>query len=39
MVAETKLTKRALKKMLDKKVDVYLNAEEAVKMGIADIIV
>ena len=39
IVTETNLTKRDLKKMLDKKVDVYLNAEEAVKMGIADIII
>ena len=30
---------KTLQKMLDKKVDVYLNAEEAVKHGIADIIV
>jgi len=39
LVKETKLTKRQFKKMLDKKVDVYLNAEEAVEYGIADIIV
>jgi ATP-dependent Clp protease, protease subunit len=39
MVAETKLTRTALKKMLNKKVDVYLNAKEAVELGIADIIV
>jgi ATP-dependent protease ClpP protease subunit len=39
MVAETNLTKRDLKRMLDKKVDVYISAEEAVKYGIADIIV
>jgi hypothetical protein len=30
---------RQLKKMIDKKVNVYLSAEEAVKLGIADIIV
>lgn len=39
LVAETKMTKRQLQKMLDKKVDVYIDAEEAVKLGIADIIV
>ena len=36
---ETKITRRELKKMLNKKVDLYFNAEEAVKYGIADIIV
>ena len=36
---ETKLTKKQLKKMLDKRVNVYLNAEEVVEMGIADVII
>ena len=39
LVEETKLTERQLKKMLNKNLDVYLTAEEAVKYGIADIIV
>ena len=39
LVAETKLTKRKINDILNKKVDVYLSAEDAVKMGIADIIV
>lgn len=36
---ETKMTYNELRKMIDKKVNVYLSAEEAVKLGIADIIV
>jgi ATP-dependent Clp protease protease subunit len=36
MVKETKFTKRSLKKLLDKGVNVYLSAEEAIKYGIAD---
>ena len=39
LVAETKMTKKQLKKMLERKVNVYLSAEEAVELGIADIIV
>jgi len=39
LVAETNMTKSQLKKMLERKVNVYLSAEEAVKLGIADIIV
>ena len=39
LVAETKMSKTQLKKMLDRKVNVYLSAEEAVELGIADIIV
>ncbi len=39
LVAETKMTKSQLKKMLDRKVNVYLSAEEAVELGIADIII
>jgi ATP-dependent Clp endopeptidase proteolytic subunit ClpP len=36
LCAETLLTKRQLKKMLDQKVNVYLTAEEAVEYGLAD---
>tara|TARA_Y100000114_G_scaffold136244_1_gene137596 strand:- start:195 stop:938 length:744 start_codon:yes stop_codon:yes gene_type:complete len=39
LVEETDMTKRMVKKLLDKKVNVYLNAEQAVDYGIADIIV
>ena len=39
LVEETKMTKRQLTKLMDKKVNVYLTAEQAVKYGIADEIV
>ena len=39
MVEETNLTEKQLKRMLSKNLDLYLTAEEAVKYGIADIIV
>jgi len=39
LVTETKMTKSRLKKILDRKVNVYLSAEEAVELGIADIII
>ena len=39
LVSETKMTKSRLKKMLNRKVNVYLSAEEAVELGIADIII
>ena len=39
LVKETNMTKKQLKKMLERKVNVYLSAEEAVELGIADIIV
>ena len=39
LIAETNITKSQLKKMLERKVNVYLSAEEAVKLGIADNIV
>ena len=39
LVAETDLTKKQLKNMLERKVNVYLSAEEAVEYGIADIII
>jgi len=39
LVSETNMTERQLRRMLNKKMDVYLNAEEAVKLGIADMII
>tara|TARA_Y100000593_G_scaffold76180_1_gene140695 strand:- start:5476 stop:6198 length:723 start_codon:yes stop_codon:yes gene_type:complete len=39
LVQETDMTKRYLKKLMDRKVNVYLTAEEAVELGIADIII
>lgn len=39
LVAETDMTKSDIKEMLQRNVNVYLSAEEAVKLGIADIIV
>lgn len=39
LIEETKMTKRYIKKLLNKKVNVYLTAEEAVQLGIADIII
>ena len=39
LLSETKITKRAMNKMLAKKTDIYLSAQEAVDLGIADIIV
>ena len=39
LVSETKLTRSKLKKMLERKVNVYLSAEQAVELGIADIII
>jgi ATP-dependent Clp protease protease subunit len=39
LVENTKLTKKKLTKMLNEKVNVYLSAEEAVELGIADIII
>lgn len=36
---ETNMTEAKLKRMLNKKVNIYLSAEEAVELGIADIIV
>jgi len=39
LVSETKMTKEEIKNMLERKVNVYLSAEEAVKLGIADIII
>tara|TARA_R110000824_G_scaffold167240_1_gene344096 strand:+ start:835 stop:1470 length:636 start_codon:yes stop_codon:yes gene_type:complete len=39
LVAETTMTKKDVKNLLERKVNVYLSAEEAVEYGIADIIV
>ena len=39
LIAETKLTRVKLKKMIERKVNVYLSAEEAVELGIADEII
>lgn len=36
---ETNMSKSQIKKMLERKVNVYLSAEEAVELGIADIII
>lgn len=39
LISETRLTRVKLKKMLERKVNVYLSAEEAVELGIADKII
>ena len=39
LASETNMTPKYIKKLVDKKTNVYLNAEEAVDLGIADIIV
>ena len=39
LISETKMTRKQLKNMLERKVNVYLSAEEAVELGIADIII
>jgi len=39
LVEETNMTKEDIKNMLERKVNVYLSAEEAVELGIADIII
>ena len=39
LVEETSMSKTQIKKLLEKKVNVYLTAEEAVELGIADIII
>lgn len=36
MASETHMTKRQLQKLIDRKVNVYLTAEEAIEYGIAD---
>jgi len=39
LISETDITKKHLKKLLDRKVNVYLTADEAVDLGIADEVV
>ena len=39
LIENTKLTKTKLKNMIERKVNVYLSAEEAVELGIADEII
>lgn len=39
LAANTKMSKSQIKKMLERKVNVYLTAQEAVELGIADIII
>ena len=39
LIEETNMSKKQLKKLLERKVNVYLSAEEAVELGIADIII
>ena len=39
LVEETKMTNSQLKKMLERKVNIYLTAEEVIKYGIADEII
>ena len=39
LASETKLTKSKIQKMIAKQIDCYISAEEAVEMGIADIII
>ena len=36
LVQETSMTSRQLNKLLDRKVNIYLTAEEAIEYGIAD---
>jgi len=39
LAEETSMTEKQIKKMVDRKTNVYIDAEEAVKLGIADIVV
>ena len=39
LARETQMTKRTIQKLLDRRVNVYLTAEEAVEYGIADEII
>ena len=39
LAEETDMTRKHIKKLMDKKTNVYIDAEEAVNLGIADIIV
>ena len=36
MTSETHMTKRQLTKLIDRKMNVYLTAQEAIEYGIAD---
>ena len=38
LAEETDMTEKYIKKLMDRKTNVYLDAEEAVNLGIADII-
>ena len=39
LVTETSMTKTQLKKIIERKINVYLSAEEAIELGIADLII
>lgn len=39
LIAETKMSRQTLNKLLDKNVDKYITAQEAIKLGIADKII
>ena len=39
LIEETTMTRKQIKRMLAKRMNVYLTAEEAIKLGIADEIV
>ena len=39
LAEETDMTEKYIKKLMDKKTNVYIDAEEAVNLGIADVIV
>ena len=39
LAAETKMTETYIRKLFEKKVNIYMSAEEAVKNGLADIII
>ena len=36
---QTNLTKKKIKKMLNKQLDIYISAEQAIEYGIADVII
>ena len=39
LVSETSMTKKYIKRLIGKKVNIYINAEEAIELGIADKII
>ena len=39
LASETDMTEKHIKKLMDRKTNVYIDAEKAVELGIADIIV